>query len=320
MALFSEFLALIEDGHTYLDVYDISDSNFFPLRINNRDRQVFITNKNGKNNNLAGKQIISINNEKTEDLLKKMLKLQAMDNGNISGKEGRISDNFNYLYYLIYGNCEEYLIKIKDSNEKVENIKIKGVSSWYLSDNTANTSIKTKTIGDTMILIYDFPSFENKLEFENKIENFFRDVKEQNVNNLIIDNSNNLGGFISNQNYFLKRLSEESFLFDNIYLTMGRNSYSAGELITKEIKILIPKVKTIGEPTSGGLDYANSNTIILNNSGIKINISTLKYISDIESKKGISKPDINIEINPKLEAMGVNQALEKAMELIKKKN
>lgn len=317
--ILSKFVSKIDDLHSSFIPENFVEFNFFPLRVNVRNGKIFITNKNFSNKNLIGKEIISINNNKTSDIIPKILETKNMDMGNISGKEYSMSKNFYMDYFLSFGNTDEHTIVVKDDFGKTEELKLKGVSNSFITEPIKdNSTFMVKTANnDTVILNFNNFASQDVFTFKRKTLELFKMLEEDQIKNLVIDNRENMGGNMDYVNYFYDFLDEKSSNYsykNKLYLLSGRSSFSAGEEAPFHCKKINNKTTVIGEATSGGLPFGNPVSFKLKNSE---NIVVLSSRSFNFRAKGIFTPDVLVTIDPYLEAIGVDQVMDKTLEIIK---
>lgn len=315
--LFSKFISKIEDGHTSLFPDNYTELSLFPLRVNIRDGKIFINKTNLSNKGLIGKEITTINSTSSKEVLKNLMEIKNMDNNNIPGKEYQLSKSFSMSYFLSFGITEDYTVKTKDENGLLEEFKLKGVSSFNISDNMkGNNTFMVNSIENSSIIL-DFNNFSSQdfFTFKEKTIKFFNMIEQDKIKNLIIDNRENFGGSLSYLRFFYDYLNEKNPNCKNfkVYLLSGRASYSGGEEAPAYAKQINKAIITVGEPTSGGLQFGNPIGMQLKNTKNFINISSAYF--PIRTF-GLQTPDINVKIDPRLEAIGVDQVMDKVYELI----
>ena len=315
--LFSKFINKIEDGHTSLFPDNYTELSLFPLRVNIRDGRIFINKSNITNKTLIGKEILSINNKSSKEILENLMEIKNMDNNNIPGKEYQLSKSFSMSYFLSYGITDDYTVKTKDENGLLEEFKLKGVSSFNISDNMkGNNTFMVNSIENSSIIL-DFNNFSSQdfFTFKEKTIKFFNMIEQDKIKNLIIDNRENFGGELAYLRFFYDYLNEKNPNCKNfkVYLLSGRASYSGGEEAPAYAKQINKAIITVGEPTSGGLQFGNSMGLQLKNTKNFVSISSAYF--PIRAF-GIQTPDINIKIDPRLEAIGVDQVMNKVYELM----
>jgi len=315
--LFSKFINKIEDGHTSLFLDNYTELSLFPLRVNIRDGRIFINKSNITNKTLIGKEILSINNKSSKEILQNLMDITTMDNNHISGREYLLSKNFYTSYFLAYGTSDNYTIKAKDEKGLIEETTLQGVSSYNISDNIKSTNtFMVKSIENNSVVL-DFNNFSSQdfMTFKEKTIDFFNMIENDKIKNIIIDNRENCGGAIAYLRFFYNYLNEKNPNCKNfkVYLLYGRGSFSAGEESPAYAKKINKAIITLGEPTSGGSQFGNPTGLQLKNSKNFLCISSA-YFPFIVS--GIQTPDVIVKIDPQLEAIGVDQVMNKVYELI----
>lgn len=320
--IFAKLINRVEDMHTSFIPSEFLEFSLFPLRVNIRNNKIFITNKNFSNKPLMGKEILSINNVNSQDILKKLMEITNMDNNHISGREYYLSKNFFMDYFLVYGVSDNYFIKTKDENGKIEDVNLKGISTYNISEpiKDQSTFMVNKVDGDSVVLNFNNFATQDIFTFKRKTLEFFKMLEEEKVKNLVIDDRENCGGNLNYVIYFYDYLNEKSSNYsfkNNVYLLSGRSSFSAGEEALAYCKKINSKTTIVGEPTSGGLPFGNPISFQLKNSKNFIVIASASFSA---RTKGIVTPDVIVNIVPRLEAMGIDQVMDKVKELIKAKS
>ena len=149
---------------------------------------------------------------------------------------GISASNFKFLIYLWLENQEKYRLKIKrvgkeitenfevspisiedflliDKDRNIENIYDKNNISFAVIDSLKSTAyLRVKAFQDVGYT-FDFLLGAVPIpDFENKLKNIFKDLKKDNVQNLILDFRGNLGGSIGLANSILSYLIPNQFV------------------------------------------------------------------------------------------------------------
>ena len=199
------------------------------------------------------------------------------------------------------------------SQNQVEGVKVVGNPNswiWYTID-------KTKDIA-----IFSFNQCNYNKEYKTTLKNFFKDVKEANINNVAVDLRNNGGGNSSVANEFIKHLNVDKYktwdcavrygpiltYFNNdyiknnkydtnfdgdVFILTNNQTYSAA----MDFAMLIQDNnlgKIIGEPSSNKPEsYGDCLYFQLPNSKLHLSISFKKWYRIDQSKKDLLiEPDI----------------------------
>lgn len=222
---------------------------FFPFEIYIKDERIFISRSYVKKGSDFGRgdEILSINKTPAKQILNivQAYNFQHPDGDNTYGEKFFLTSNFKFLIYLWLGRQEAYSLKIKRMNNEVaENIEVSPISieEFLLIDKDRNienvydnTNISFSVIDSLKSTAYlrvkafqnvgytsDFFSGTVPIpDFEKRIKNVFKDVKKDNIQNLIIDFRGNLGGNISLANNVLSYLIPNQFTSAQLSIREG---------------------------------------------------------------------------------------------------
>src|SRR5699024_9201175 len=174
-----------------------------------------------------GSEIIAVNGIKVEDFIKDVSKYTTTDGFNKTGKFAFLETNyFPFYVYLAYGEQEffeiEYKFKDKTEKKKLEAIsflefykvfskrfvpeyeqKEESYSFDYLDENTGLLTVHTFDIGGA-------ESTDHK-KYAQFLTTVFKDLKEKNIENLIVDIRDNGGGNDPNDILLYSYLTKRNF-------------------------------------------------------------------------------------------------------------
>ena len=190
---------------------------FFPLKVFFLGEKLFCI-QNASNNlaKIEKLEIEKINGETPKEIVSKIGNLFASDGYIKTVKFSDLSGGFNFSknYYYYYGLIENYEVKFKEISET---ITLKSLPISQINNNLSKCSYKTQVEIDNEPLqlriinsktaylnIQTFSNIiikkESKYKTLNKfLENSFSEIKERNIENLIIDVSKNGGGTEGNE-------------------------------------------------------------------------------------------------------------------------
>jgi len=182
-----------------------------------------------------GAEIISINNEKIEDVIKNLYKYYTTDGVNITGKQIGLQYDFSEYYRLNYGLRDSFSLKYKprDSN-KTKSIHLKsiGFKDYYkhienryskpfdevnYKDWKDNEIYSYKSIDQStgILTINDFGMGGEKnkrhLKYVSFLDSVFTSMKNDKVKNLIVDVRYNGGGTDPNDLVTYSYLTNRNF-------------------------------------------------------------------------------------------------------------
>ena len=182
-----------------------------------------------------GAEIISINNEKIDNIIKNLNKYYTTDGVNKTGKRIGLEFNFGKYYRLHYGLNNQFIIEYKArTSEEVKKEKLssvsyidfyKNVSNRYsrpfdtvnYKDWKENETYHFKTINNKtgILTINDFGLGNEKdprhLRYVSFLDSVFTTIKHNKINKLIVDVRYNGGGDDPNDLITYSYLSERNF-------------------------------------------------------------------------------------------------------------
>lgn len=189
---------------------------YFPLPLKWVDKKWVINFDNGKIP--LGAEIVCINNEKIEDVIKNLYKYYTTDGVNITGKRIGITRHFSRYYRFNYGLTNAFLIEYKTRNSnKTQKATLNGTSYIGYYKNVSkrysrpfdvgnyknwkeNETYIYKTLNEQtgVLTINDFGLGDKKdprhKRYVSFLDSVFTHVKQNNIKNLIVDVRNNGGG------------------------------------------------------------------------------------------------------------------------------
>jgi hypothetical protein len=195
-----------------------------------------------------GSEIISINNEKIDDIVKNLYKYYTTDGVNTTGKTIGINRGFSRYYRLNYGSSDSFKVTFKEHNSNQTQFAI-----------LKSVSYKTyyKNFDSSYSKLYDTLDYENSEEIEEKynyrkindqtgiltintfligwnaddpkhkayihfLDSVFSQIKFNKINNLIVDVRHNGGGTDPNDLVTYSYLTNRNF-FENKKAWIGFN-------------------------------------------------------------------------------------------------
>ena len=166
-----------------------------------------------------GTEIISIDSIPAKEIVRLIAKTNKGADGNTEGSEAAWSvAGFRTTYARFYGLKESHRLEvIKPGKDAIDLHTLKSISyEKILKQTKANEKppLSYEFIEDDKVAVIKLRTFSNESLFKRTRKHFkkaFQEIKEKNVENLIIDLRNNGGGAISNCNHFLSYLLNEKF-------------------------------------------------------------------------------------------------------------
>jgi hypothetical protein len=198
------------------DVLREENSGYFPYPLKYIENKWVINYDKGTIP--LGTEIISINNEKIDDIIKNLNKYYTTDGTNTTGKRIGIEISFSKYYRLNYGLNKQFIVeyKTRDSN-KTRKITLSSISysDYYknffkrysrpfdnvnFKDWKENETYNFKTINNKtgILTINDFGLGDEKdprhLRYVSFLDSVFTVIKHNKIDNLIVDVRYNGGG------------------------------------------------------------------------------------------------------------------------------
>ncbi|MCT4544313.1 MAG: S41 family peptidase [Vallitalea sp.] len=218
-----------------------------------------------------------------------------------------------WLGCLKNSNSVDLIVEKHDKSLNIVNVKLV-TQNPYVKNKL--TEVKIKTFTNKNIAIFELNNCNASSLYLEKLEEFFDYVESNNINNILVDLRNNIGGYLYVIDMFLSYINgnvknytfaDGSSIFNehkrkqlyngNIYVATSNKTFSAAGIFTGIMKY--NKLATIiGEPT------ANSNKIYgelsnkkkLKHTRFKYCYSTGKFIFENVEYKDSIYPDINIPL------------------------
>ena len=157
-------------------------------------------------------EIIKINGIPSKHIIDTMLAIKSGEA--INFKIEMIKFSFPKLLFSIYNMDNEYSIQYKDSNH-IKNATINGIT-YEKYKKITNSGVNREFysadfLPEKNICIIDFRDFADLNKFKIFTDSIFKRIKEQNINNLIIDLRNNSGGNSALGDELFQYISKTSF-------------------------------------------------------------------------------------------------------------
>jgi len=222
-------LGLSTDGNASLNMQPISIP--FSLKfINNKIYLLY--NYSEIEDLMMGGEVISINGNPIDKILQNMLSLISSDAHIQSSKYHYLEkvNNFSRFYIFLYGKCTSFSITYKSqiTNEK-RTIDVTGISKKTMATikkerypelSKKLPPISIRYIEDIPILIirtFNSSDYsESNISYPEFLKEFFLELKEKDVNKLIIDLRNNDGGDDEYGRILTSYLLDEAFYYYNM--------------------------------------------------------------------------------------------------------
>ncbi|MDO5718313.1 MAG: hypothetical protein Q4P34_04935 [Tissierellia bacterium] len=272
----------------------------------------------GEYDNLINPKVLSINSIPYNIIIEDMMDIINY-NGNIFAAYDRISEEFKYLFYLLYGESEDYIIKI-ESNGETSIINLTGriydddlIIGEPYEENLIEDCISYKKFqesGKNIAYLKINTIVDNEDNFINKFEMTISDIIKNDTDVLLLDTSDNktrnpeltkeiFSYFIQeeteynnyNNGYELCKPNPINYDKDLVLIVSPKSSSIVNQL---NLRLLNDNVKIAGVNTSSGnIAYYDLITEELANTKIRITYprKCMKIIGETELYEYGLKPD-----------------------------
>lgn len=207
--ILSPIAAKMNCGHTVLSVseeyenYLNKEGSYLPFIIKVIDDRAYITRDISLSGIPEGAEVLSINGKPMKDIISVLLDNLPADGYNLSKKYYMINHWFNGFYNIYIDNAESFIIAYKkpESSDIIETRaagkKDPGMNptaeNVYL--NKYETSLYSKEFGEGFAVLqvrsFDLKEYSKYKVF---IDEFFKELSDKKISNLILDLRDNWGG------------------------------------------------------------------------------------------------------------------------------
>lgn len=213
----------IGDGHTSLSFpfNDVIKENTPRLPMNmivDADNKVKVA-YSVDNRIPAESEIVKINGITINEMYKKMLCYESGESE--ARKMNRINEGFSALFFILYSSDTYNVEYIETGRNKVSRIELKACTSkelieWRKKTQSAVSQPNAvpysfKIIPEKNVAIMDFKSFVDSKYMETFSDSMFMTLKQNNINNLVIDVRENGGGNSQVGDVLLSYISPKPF-------------------------------------------------------------------------------------------------------------
>jgi len=227
-------VASLKNGHTYMSPprtefgeYISKGGRKLPIVLQWNGNSVILKSYISPVDMPIGGEVLTIDNQDAEVFLKHIARYFPSENKNYNLEYLELHNAFAMFLWLDRGQAESLTLRIRNHEGTVEKYNIKSLSKKEIESEVSNnkhkyqamSSSKGKNAGNTYRFIPEsnaglivFNSFGELKEFRKFLKETFKQIKRQNVRNLIIDIRNNPGGNSQLGDEFLKYLTNKPFL------------------------------------------------------------------------------------------------------------
>jgi len=195
--------AALNCGHTHIyQTEDTSQVKRFPIDIKIIDNKMYIVNNAFIEKAPVGSEITKINQKTVNEIIDIIKSNMSSDGQNETFKMDTINNYFYMLYLYNIEYCDEFTIEYKDSNSAENTVVVKGYTNDEITQKIPSSYDDWKQYdsmfeGDYAILDMNsfYPVGEETIKSYNEfLDNFFLMVKQNKIQNVILDIRGNGGG------------------------------------------------------------------------------------------------------------------------------
>ena len=211
--------------------------NYFPLKLFFVKGKAFYVAGCRKTDDpiLPGQEIISINDAPVDQIIAQIFYFIPSEACNSTTKYNELNKRFNELFHLL-DDSEQFTIKFK-SKDSIKSITLSSSNLADIDYGTIDknklvdfTYINNKTIGVIKVSSFAIPEMDH---YFYQLDSIFRDLKTENIQNLILDLRDNSGGhpifaaqlfsYLTDREFIYFKRNEEVKDFEPLYNTMQPN-------------------------------------------------------------------------------------------------
>ncbi len=306
-------------GHTNLSVSQALIENrtgkalYFPLEVKIQNNQIIVAKSYSQYDIQEGDIIRSINGNDADSIISCFYKNISHDGDNLAIAAYIASKHFGYEYFEFIEKAVSFLTMLEDADGNSYSVALDGeyidacnTASWQLHmEEYSEVTYYDYKIEDETAFLTVRVFFEGKEKFASFLADFFKQVKEEKIENLVIDIRGNFGGSPQMSRELLSYLISEHtpYFSSKTKLPLLYRMQGLGKEITPKenhftgnITLLIDggvfstaghfaavfqsnHLGTVeGEPTGGGYACTDgSKNITLKNTGIRLHCSQTYY-------------------------------------------
>ena len=219
-----EISSLIACGHTFVPTlsrkFKIPDACIFPLYAKFAGEKLYVLENKGNTMIPIGSEITKINNRSVSNLKDEIKKVLSADGNNMSFKDQKINDDFMFLVSYELGLAKTYTIEFINNKGEIKTQKLTSLTIYDPESYTVNScpeqlcfsinpDLSTATIRITSFVYYN----DHLPEFKSFIDECFRKIELNSIENVLIDIRGNGGGDPYCASYLLQHIAEKPFQY-----------------------------------------------------------------------------------------------------------
>lgn len=204
LMLMTEVISKVGCGHSSLWIpnkyWNIAPEGLFPLKLEGVNRKIFVSGSLVNTVDIPiGSEIIAINGQAIDMILKKLMSHTSADGFNISYRYTKSISNFSIKYSLVFGFSNSFVVEYKEpGNNQRQKRTVSSIAKKQVDNgNTKSTklSYKIEEQSNTGILTINTFGYYGETEtFHDFIDSVFNEIRNTKTENLILDLRGNSGG------------------------------------------------------------------------------------------------------------------------------
>lgn len=249
----------VRDGHLYLgtspkmNVFEVDKGHLLPFTFRILDYKLFVNENFGSTSIEKWDLITSIEGIPTTELIYEILPLVPTDGYCTGRKVKLLEQHFSLLYARKYGFKNSYQVKLlrKGKLSRKEDVLVNSVKTpqFFEKKNKQKDQLifeLDKGKGVAYLKVPSFNSFEierSGVVWKKWLKEHFKEVREDSINNVILDIRTNQGGDVGVMTELLEYLSDRPFqLYDKITVNKGLLDDPLDVFSPNEMKTLKKKI------------------------------------------------------------------------------
>lgn len=308
-----QILSLAGDAHTNSET---TDGSMYPLDFTIIDEEIYIINANEKYQDMLFSKVLSIDGVDSDTILQRLETIIPHENQYwVAARVPRKLRFPSYLFGLSIVKEKASATFTVEKDGIVRSVVVK--PTFYIAIKFVNTQSSRNLLDqyDRNYVFDYYPeektllfSYNSCMEMSEPFEDFnkkmFQCMEENDVNRIILDVRNNVGGNSEVLNPFTEKLPTfiEQHPDTKVFILVGRRTFSGGMFAIFRTKDAVPDAIIVGENTGGALSiYAEIDYLDLPCSEVPVSCSTKYYrFSEIFAyqNKGVDtcEPDVQIGV------------------------
>lgn len=215
-----EITGLVRCGHTVAYSPTRSNNSFLPFSVKVKDMKLFICDWHESTIAVPPdyREIVTIDNTPAWVIVKAMLQRTSTDGYNESAKRYRLQSDFSLLYNQ-YFECQPTVnLELRSSTGELLKKDIPALTQKEKCINREGeiVAVEIREAGSAYLRLQTFYTKtlkENRLHYKSFIKDFFRETKEKECKEVIIDIRGNRGGSVHMAGFLASFIIDSTFTF-----------------------------------------------------------------------------------------------------------